>query len=230
MKSLTFIAIISLCSLAQAKDPIAEADKFRSISSPHRFKVMVEDKKSGEVSEFEVAISGKNSVAVQTKPANSHSRKLLMRDEDLWLFSPGSKRPIRVTMDQRLAGDVSNGDILKTDFKDSYTAMSLPESKLESNIEVFDLVKKSEGAAYQKIRYFLDKKSHRPRRAVFYAASGKELKTAEYLKYKRILGQEICVEVEITDKRTHQRTLMKNFDFSLSKFETSYFNKDALTN
>ncbi len=223
--------VISNFAIASGNS-IAEADKFRSLILSHRFKVVVEEKKSGDSSEFEVSMSGKNSLLIQTKPANSINRKLLMKNDDLWLFTPGSKRPIRVTLDQRLAGDVSNGDILRTDFKDDYSATRLLVNRKDApdNIEIFELIKKSDGAAYQKIHYFLDKKNHKPLKAVFYAASGKELKTAEYLKFKKILGQEICIMTVITDRNTHEQTTMKNFGYALVKFDSSYFNKDALAN
>ncbi len=232
MKYMLFFLCLFSAHFSQGNNSISEADKFRSLGRSHKFKIYVEEEKSGEKSEFEVSISGKNSLAVQIKPANSFHRKLLMKADDLWLFVPGSKRPVRVTMEQRLVGDVSNGDILKTDFAEDYSAIRIVDrdANQSGSVEVFELKKKSEGAAYQKIKYFVDRKNHHPLKAIFYAASGKELKSAQYLKFKKVLGREICIETLITDLNTHQKTKIKSFNYDLIKFDESAFNKDALTN
>ena len=53
-----------------------------------------------------------------------------MTGYDMWIFTPNIKRPVRISLEQKLTGEVANGDIARTNFSEDYT----PEIQSEENI------------------------------------------------------------------------------------------------
>lgn len=225
-KIISFAApTLLLSSLAFALTAIEASDKYRAHSQTNKMLAEIEVVNKDDKSVYEVFNKETNVLAVQIKPERSAKRKLLMKDDDLWLYTPGIKKPVRIGIEQRLVGDVSNGDILRTRFKDDYTFTFL---KKEANTDVYELVRSSKAAAYAKIHYYLENKTNKPVKAVFFAASGKILKTAEYQKFEKIFNEELCVLTKITDATTGRVSLIKNSRHKLIKLEDNFFNKDSI--
>lgn len=212
-------------SLAFAINPIESSDKYRSYSKPNKLLAEIEVVNTNDKSLFEIFNKDTDVLAVQVKPERSAKRKLLMKDDDLWLYTPGIKKPVRIGLEQRLTGDVSNGDILRTRFKDDYTFTFL---KKESNTNVYELKRSSKAAAYEKIHYYLEDQTNKPVKAIFFAPSGKVLKTAEYQKFAKIFNEEICILTKITDATTGRISVIKNFKHEKKKLEDNFFNKDSI--
>lgn len=221
------VFVFLLPSLLMAHPMIVKSDKYRVLSQDHEAMVVIEIKgdKEFEKSAYQLFVSGNNALAIQKHPERSANRKLLMRDDELWLYTPGVKKPIRVGIDQRLNGDVANGDILRTQFASDYTA----EIKSETDKQVtFKLSRKSKSAAYALIDYTLEAKSAKPLKAEFFAASGKLMKTAEYKNLKKTLGEDIISEVQITDSQTKRVSIIKYGKYKLKKYSPQWFNKESV--
>lgn len=219
----TFVALFA--SVSFANTAIVESDKYRLYSKPHEMKVTITLSDSSEKAIYTVYSTNNDSLAVQIFPERSANRKLLMKEDDLWLYAPGVKKAIRVGLDQRLVGDVANGDILRTRFRQDYTAKEISS---EGGQVTFELTRSSKSAAYSKIIYTLEAGTFKPRKAVFLAPSGKELKTAEYVEFKKIGGETLCSKVLITDAQTKRVSTITYSEFKAKKFDANYFNKDAV--
>nr|BFD69100.1 hypothetical protein HAGR004_41220 [Bdellovibrio sp. HAGR004] len=165
------------------------------------------------------------SLAIQTKPERSADRKLLMKEEDLWLFAPQTSRAIKIGIDQRLVGDVSYGDILRTRFRQDYTSKTISK---EGNEIVLELIKSSKSAAYHKIIYHLSSSTYKPIKALFYAPSGKLLKTAEFVEFKKIQNELIVTKVKISDAATQRVSVIEYSQFKKKKFSPDTFNKESI--
>ena len=48
-----------------------------------------------------------------------------MKGHDLWIFLPTVSQPVRLSMSQRLTGQVANGDLARANFAGDYTAKLL---------------------------------------------------------------------------------------------------------
>jgi outer membrane lipoprotein-sorting protein len=99
------------------------------------FSVTVTDKDAEEVqgeTTYRVSAKGEDLAMIETTaPARLKGRKLLMRGDDLWLYLPTVKRPTRVGLQQRLTGEVANGDIARTRFFVDYKPKKMGEEKIK---------------------------------------------------------------------------------------------------
>src|SRR3982751_4578258 len=70
-----------------------------------------------EMRKYRVLSKGnENSLVMTTEPASERGQILLMKGRDLWIFMPDISQPIRLSMSQRLTGQVANGDLARANF------------------------------------------------------------------------------------------------------------------
>jgi hypothetical protein len=234
---LWFFAIISL--LAHAATPSADeivrkADEARGPAGTYSFKVSVEELDKGEAGQetvYKVYSKNIDYTLIDTlAPARQKGRKLLMRGNDLWLFLPTVKRPTRVSFQQRLTGEVSNGDIARTNFAKDYDA------KLEGEEEVdgkpcykLSLTAKGKDVTYRSITYWVEKAGLNPVKAEFYALSGKLLKTGVYSGPEPVLGRQRLTHMVITDAlRPTKQSRLHYTDYKKENLDDSFFNKESV--
>ena len=60
-------------------------------------------------------------------PARDADKLMLKNGNDLWFFDPSSKASIRISPQQRLLGQASNGDVVTVNLAKDYTASLLAE-------------------------------------------------------------------------------------------------------
>jgi outer membrane lipoprotein-sorting protein len=71
-----------------------------------------------------------NSVVMVTEPASERGQILLMKGRDLWVFMPDVSQPIRLSLSQRLTGQVANGDLARANFAADYNPKLLRSEKI----------------------------------------------------------------------------------------------------
>src|SRR5512135_560403 len=71
---------------------------------------------------FDVTIKGMNKTLVKFLNADVKGQYLLMVDDDMWIYMPNTRKPIRITPLQRLMGNASNGDVARTRYAQDYAA------------------------------------------------------------------------------------------------------------
>lgn len=220
------MTVLAFSLNSAASKELEVSDKFRRLNRSHEMLVKITVSDSKDVSIYSVLNDDESSLAVQKKPERSADRKLLMKEEDLWLFTPQTSRAIKIGMDQRLVGDVSYGDILRTRFREDYKSKVISQDQKEV---VLELDKVSKSAAYHKIKYHLQAKTFKPLKALFFAPSGKLLKTAEFVEFKKINSQSIVTKIKITDATTSRSSLIEYTQFKPRKFTAETFNKESIS-
>lgn len=167
-------------------------------------------------------------------PTSERGKALLMSGNNLWFQSPNNRKPIRITPQQRLLGEASNGDVANTDFSGDYSPKLLgtesvggkPCYKLELSAKPGSL------AAYERLLLWVNKSDLAPVKAEFFAPSGKTLKTAWYRRFEPVAaagGKMQLVEVEIINAlNDRQRTVMEYSNFAVKSLPASRFNVRAL--
>ncbi len=76
-----------------------------------------------------------------TEPASERGQILLMKGRDLWIFMPDISQPIRLSMSQRLTGQVANGDLARANFAGDYNATVLRIDTIDGeNYYVLELI------------------------------------------------------------------------------------------
>ncbi len=188
------------------------------------------DGEKKDVGRFDVTIKGLNKTLVKFLNADVKGQYLLMVDDDMWLYIPNTRKPIRITPLQRLMGDASNGDVARTRYAEDYSAKLLRTEVLDGTpCYVLDLKAKRDGATYNHIVYWVEKSNNRPKRAEIYLTSGKHYKTIDFDKYEEINGKTLLTQMTITDRlQTGRTTIMLYESYGPRELPDKYFNKDYL--
>ncbi len=230
--SVSFLMAANL--LASDVDPneiVKKADLRRGLgNTPHSFNVTITNQENKK-EVYKVSFKDVNaSLTEQTEPERARGRKLLMKDYDIWLYTQNIKKPLRISLEQKLTGEVANGDIARTNYAEDYDATILGVEKRGNNeFYKLELKAKNKKVTYGRIEYFVSKKDSIPMEATFFALSGKPLKRAAFSDFKPIQGLSRSTKMVITDylQKDKVNTLIFS-DHKPQKFDESIFNKDRL--
>lgn len=140
---------------------------------------------------FKVLSKGnENTIVMTLEPASERGQILLMKGRDLWMFLPRVSQPVRLSLAQRLIGQVSNGDIARANFAGDYNATLLGTAKAgKAMLYALELTAVDRSVTYHRVRYWVTQSGFRPYKAEFYSLSGRLLKTCDYLDFKTLGGK-----------------------------------------
>ncbi len=189
-----------------------------------------EDKRLKEEGLFEVNTKGVDKTLVKFLNADVKGQYLLMVEDDMWIYMPNTRKPIRITPLQRLMGDASNGDVARTHFAQDYAATLKAEETIDGvACYALELSAKRDGATYKKIDYWVAKETKRPKKAEIYLISGKLYKTIQFDRYEEIQNRVLLTQMTIIDRlRERRTTVMKFSSYAPKELPEKYFNKDYL--
>jgi hypothetical protein len=214
-----------------ANEIVKKADLRRGLGNiSHTFNVTITNQDNKREA-YQVSFKDVNaSLTNQIEPERARGRKLLMKDYDIWLYTPNIKRPIRISLEQKLTGEVANGDVARTNYAEDYDATILAtEKKGADDVYKLELKAKNKKVTYGRIEYIVAKKDYMPIEATFYALSGKPLKSAEFSDFKQIQGSSRATKMTIRDYLQKAKYSILVFsDHKPQKFDESLFNKDRL--
>lgn len=147
--------------------------------------------KSDDLHKYRVLSKGnENSIVMVTEPASERGQSILMRGRDLWIFMPSVSQPIRLSLSQRLTGQVANGDIARANFTGDYHPKLLRTDIIDGEkFYVLELTGVDRSVTYQKVVLWVEQSSYRPFRAEFYSLSNRLLKTCHYENNEMVLGK-----------------------------------------
>lgn len=199
-----FVPIGATAAGLTGDEIVKKAEKFRFPEEPVKFTVTVKDLNGTKVvkeSEY-VVIAGNDqqSIVETVKPDRSRGRKLLMVDNDLWFFSPDIKRPVRVTLSQKLTGEIANGDLAATQYANDYQAEILGKEKVgERECYKLGLKAKRKGTTYAALHYWVTTNTFEPVKTDYLAKSGKLMKSGYFLKFDSFQGHPRVSQIRIED-------------------------------
>lgn len=224
----------SAVAAQEADDILAKADAYRNFKGrPFSFDLQLINHEEGKDDKrYALRVEVQNShrsLVVYTEPASERGKALLMDGNNLWFSSPGASRPLRITPQQRLIGEASNGDVASTDFSGDYAAVLQGRELIDGvPCQRLDLTKKPAAlAAYARLTLWVRESDQRPVKAEFFGPSGKLLKTAYYRRYAGVEqagGAQQLVEIEIVNALdAGKRTVMRYANFSLDDIPDFHF-------
>lgn len=138
-------------------------------------------------------------------PTRDRGKRILRNGLDLWFYDPASQASVRISPQQRLLGQASNGDVMSSNFALDYDSRLLATETVRDGYkkhrETFslELIANNDQVSYPRIIYWADAVTFAPVKAKFYAASGRLLKVVYYRHFESILGRERPTEVLIID-------------------------------
>jgi hypothetical protein len=171
-----------------------------------------------------------NTIVQVLEPASERGQAMLMRGRDLWIFMPTVSQPVRLSLSQRLTGQVANGDIARANFSGDYTPRVLRTESIDSNEHyVLELTAVDRGVTYSKVLYWVRKSNHQPHKAEFYSVSGRLLKTARYEEFKTLGGRVRPTRLVLRDAlRQGEESVMEYSGMKLRDLPARMFSKDYL--
>jgi outer membrane lipoprotein-sorting protein len=174
-------------------------------------------------------------LADYTAPPRDHGKLVLLSGGNMWFYDPASKASIRISPQQRLTGQASDGDVLTVNLGRDYSAKILGEEAVQDADRVartawhLDLTASTADAMYARMEYWVEKGTFRPIKARFYSDSGRALKIAYYRRYESQLGAERPTETIIIDAvDVSLVTKIEYSDFRAEDVPDAWFQRDFL--
>ncbi len=168
-------------------------------------------------------------------PERDTGKVMLKNGNDLWFFDPSSNASVRLSPQQRLMGQASNGDVVTVNFAKGYKATLLDEEtitdgeKKQRKTYKLRLEAVATDVTYSAIDLWVDTETSWPIKAFFYAESGRKLKAAFYRRFQQQMGAMRPTEIVIIDGLNPQSvTLMRFTDYTARNIPTTWFQRDFL--
>jgi Outer membrane lipoprotein-sorting protein len=236
----TCTLMFSECPAVRAADDdvtkaiVEKADRIRFPQSGYQVNVRITTTGAGrepEVRDYEIFSKGNDRTIIRTlTPAADKGQALLMRDRDLWFYSPSISQPIRLSVAQKLTGQVANGDLARANFSGDYTPILVRSDTLDGELYNFlELKAVDRSVTYDKVLYWVGKNNDRPYKAEFYALSGRLLKICRYQNYKETAGamrpMRLIMEDALIDG---SKSVLEYNDLRTKDFPDKIFAKDYM--
>ena len=219
---------------ARANAIVQKADEVRLPQDAFEASVAIETTGSsdpGSVRRYKILSKGnENTIVMVTEPASERGQIMLMKGHDLWVFLPNVSQPVRISLSQRLTGQVANGDLARANFAGDYDAKLVRTETIDGeDMYVLELVAKERSVTYHRVLYWVRKSNDSPYKAEFYGVSGKLLKTCRYENFKRIAGRVRPTRLVMEDPlHAEDHSVMQYSDIRLRDLPDRMFTKDYL--
>ena len=244
---LSWLLLAGAGSVQAADDPqgiLAASDAVRNPSRPFSTTVTLLEYRQGKQTDTSVINvlskadegSGQFRTLIRIVSPERDANKLMLKSgNDLWFYDPASQSSIRLSPQQRLLGQVSNGDVVTVNLAKDYRAELLAEEdtvdgeKTTRRAYKLKLSAAAPDAPYHRVEMWVEVGTSRPIKARFFAESGHLLKTAYYRKFQPQLGRERPTEVVIIDGLDPGWvTVMRYQDFAWRDVPEAWLQRDYL--
>ena len=219
---------------AEAMAIVEKSDHIRFPSEGFQVDVTIattQSDKTSETRKYRVLAKGnENSVVMVTEPASERGQIMLMKGRDLWVFMPEVSQPIRISLAQRLTGQVANGDLARANFAGDYIpAITGSETIGGENYHVLELKAVDRSVTYQRVTYWVNKKNHWPLKAEFYSLSNRLLKRCRYENFQTMGGKLRPTRLVMEDAlRQGEQSVLEYQGMKLRDLPDKIFTKDYL--
>lgn len=192
---------------------VTEADTVRNPDKPFSIVVSLTEYRGGKpensmslnvYSKENTATGQYRTLALFLKPPKDQGKVMLKNGTELWFYDPTSKSSVRISPQQRLMGQASNGDVMTANMHKDYTAALAGEENItdsaKAKVPCYKLDLTSRGDSnYYRVEYWVAKADSRPVKGKFYSDSGRLLKIVYYGGYRTELGRERPTEAIVID-------------------------------
>lgn len=227
-----------------ARDLVASADRVRNPDKPFRLTSTLVEYVGGKPRD-RVVLTVFASVDARTlqyrnliryaEPPRDQGKLVLLNGTALWFYDPASKASIRISPQQRLIGQASEGDVLTVNLARDYNATVQGSETLQDadrgNRDCWhlDMRAATPDAIYSRIEYWLERGTSRAIKGKFYSDSGRLLKIAYYHKYQEELGAARPTETIIIDAVDSSLvTTINTSDYRYQEIPEAWFQRDFL--
>jgi outer membrane lipoprotein-sorting protein len=195
---------------------------------------MTDIKKGGRKRAFTfriLAVRNKASVMEFTAPKREIGKKILLKDKNLWMYSPKISRPVRLSTRQKFMGSsFSNNDLMDISLEDDYniTVEKLEMIGKQRCIKLL-LKAKNNSVTYPKMEVWLNTKNLVTARIYYFTPSGKLLKKLETRKLKLLGGRERASEFVMKNMfEKENETVLELKEMHIRKISDKVFTESYL--
>jgi outer membrane lipoprotein-sorting protein len=221
-------------NMFSAEEILRRADEARFPQESFEVVVKIRSTEEGSPAEerlYKVLSKGnENTIVMTVEPAAERGQILLMRGRDLWFFLPRVSQPVRLSLAQRLTGQVANGDIARANFAGDYKPQLVgTENAGKESFYVLDLIAVDRKVTYPRVRFWVRQHDFRPHKAEFYSVSDRLLKTCRYERFRDLGGKVRPTRLVMGDALN--RTAVSILDYSdirLRELPDEIFTKEYL--
>lgn len=217
-----------------AREIVEKADLVRFPAEGFQVEVSITNNSPGKSAEsrlYRVLSKGNNNTVIMvTEPAAERGQIILMKDRDLWVFMPDVSQPIRISLSQRLTGQVANGDLARANFAADYNPRFVRTDTIgNEKYHVLDLVAVDRSVTYQRVVYWVRQSDNWPYKAEFYSLSNRLLKTCSYENFQVMEGRQRPTRLVLTDAlKGGEQSLLEYRNMKLRDLPDKVFTKDYL--
>ena len=169
-------------------------------------------------------------------PPRDAGKLVLLDASKMWFYDPASKTSIRISAQQRLVGQASNGDVLTVNLAHDYSATLIGEEAIKDGDHQdrrawhLNLMAATPDAVYARLEYWVERDTYRAIKGKFYSDSGRLLKIAYYRKVADVLGAMRPTETVIIDAvDANLVTTVDGADYRAQEMPEAWFQRDYLT-
>jgi len=227
-----------------ATEILQRSDKIRNPDTPFSTQITItEYNKAKEVDKLVLKVHSKKqknsgqyrSLVQFLQPIRDAGKLMLQNGNEIWFYDPDAKNSIRISAQQRLMGQASNGDVMTANFALDYDVTLIGEEvikdanrKLRTAYRLY-LTAKTNSVAYAFADFWVEKQSSHPVKAKFYSSSKRLMKIAYYRRFQNQLGRMRPTEVLIIDGvDTNKVTRMQIYNHREIKIPEAWFQRSYL--
>lgn len=217
-----------------AQEILRQADQIRFPKESFQVDVTIVTKHIDQTSEtrkYQVLSKGNDKTLVMvTEPASERGQVLLMSGRDLWIFLPNVSQPVRLSLAQRLTGQVANGDLARANFSGDYHPRLLRSEIIDGeSYHVLELKAVDRSVTYPRIIFWVRQKNNHPYKAEFYALSNRLLKTCRYENFRMMAGKLRPTRLVMEDAlRVGELSILEYDEMKLRELPDKLFTKEYL--
>ena len=188
---LALVALLALPLLAQSGEEIlARVDRLRHPWPVFTVELAMEG--GGPAQRWKVSARENGDARLDGLSPKEKGRAVLLLGDQMWLLLPGSKRPVKVTPQQRMMGPAAGGDVARTRFREDYLVQAVAKASLEErDCWRLELVARRPVLSARQVVLWVAKEGLLPLRAEFHLASGKLARTVLFAPPVQAHGQPV---------------------------------------
>lgn len=219
---------------AIARSIVEKADKVRFPVDGFQVDIVINSQrpdKDADMRKYRVLSKGnENTVVMVTEPASERGQIILMKGRDLWVFMPEVSQPVRISLAQRLTGQVANGDLARANFAGDYNPKVIGTEKIgNDSFHILELIAVDRSVTYQRVVYWVNEKSGWPLKAEFYSLSNRLMKKCSYENFQTLAGRLRPTRLVMEDAlRNGEKSILEYSDMKLRDLPDKLFTKEYL--
>lgn len=227
-----------------AKEILHRSDNIRNPSMPFATQITItEYNKAKEVDKMVIKVHSKQqknsgqyrSLVEFLQPSRDSGKLMLKNGNEIWFYDPAASNSIRLSPQQRLMGQASNGDVMTANFALDYNVEIHAEEVIKDankNPRItyrLHMTAMNENVTYAVADFWVEKQTNRPVKAKFYSSSNRLMKIAYYRRFQKKLGEFRPTEVLIIDAvDTNKVTRLLMDDFHAVNIPEAWFQRGYL--